>query len=104
MRRVNAATLLLVGGIALVGLTGCEQAQQATNEVVEKARQAAVQALNEAQQSGSIEQARESANQVLHEARQQAAGLLGQASEYLSGDQPGQDVERPAEQDSTTAL
>jgi len=104
MRRVNSATMLLVGSIALVGLTGCEQAQQAANEVVDKARQAAVQALNEAQQSGSIEQARESANQVLHEAKQQAAGLLGQASDYLSSDQPGQEVERPAEQDSPTAL
>jgi hypothetical protein len=74
------------------------------DDVVEKARQAAVQALHQAQQSGSIKQARESANQTLLETKQQVAGLPGQAGEYLSSDQRGQDVGRQAGQDSTTAL
>lgn len=100
MSKFNSTTLLLVASVALVGLTGCEQVEQAANDVVEKAKQAAVLALDEAQQSGSIDQAKETANQVL----QEAAGLLGQASEYLSRDQQGQDVERSAEQSSTTAL
>ena len=104
MRKLNATILLLVGSVALVGLSGCEQVEQATNGVVEKARQAAVQVLDEAQQSGSIDQARETANQALSEARRLAAGLLGQASEYLTQDQPGEDVERPVAQDLTTEL
>jgi hypothetical protein len=104
MIKLNSATLLLIGSIAVIGLTGCEQMEQATNDVVEKAKQAAVQALNEAQQTGSTGQAKESVNQALLEVKQQAAGLLGQAIEYLSSDQQGQDVERPAEQESTTAL
>jgi hypothetical protein len=83
--------------------------EQATNGVVEKARQAAVQVLDEAQQAGSIDQAKETANQALSEARRLAAGLLGQAilgqaSEYLIQDQQGQDVERPVAQDLTSAL
>lgn len=104
MSKFNSTTLLLVASVALVGLSGCEQVEQAANDVVEKAKQATVLALDEAHQSGSIDQAKETANQVLPEARQQAAGLLGQASEYLSRDQQGQDAERPAEQNSTTAL
>ena len=103
MSKFNSTTLLLVASVALVGLTGCEQVEQAANDVVEEAKQAAVQALDEAQQAGSIDQAKETANQVLQEAWQQAAGLLGQASEYLSRDQQGHDVEHPAEQSSTTA-
>lgn len=104
MRKLNATILLLVGSVALVGLTGCEQVEQATNSVVEKARQAAVQVLGEAQQAGSIDQAKETANQALSEARRLAAGLLGQASEYLTQDHQGQDVERPVAQDLTSAL
>ena len=103
MRKFRSTILLLVGSVALFGLTGCEQVEQATNGVVEKAKQAAVQVLDEAQQSGSIDQAKEMANQALLEARQQAAGLLEQASEYLSRDQQGQDVERPVEQNTTIA-
>jgi thioredoxin-like negative regulator of GroEL len=91
MSKFNSTTLLLVASVALVGLSGCEQVEQAANDVVEKAKQATVLALDEAHQSGSIGQAKETANQVLQEARQQAAGLLGQASEYLSRDQQGQD-------------
>ena len=101
MRRFNSAALLLVGSSALVGLTGCEQAQQAANDVVVRAKQAAVQALYEAHQSASIEQAKESANQALLEAKQQAARLLGQPGEYLSSNPPGQDVECQTEPGST---
>lgn len=104
MSKFNSTTLLLVASVALVGLSGCEQVEQAANDVVEKAKQATVLALDEAHQSGSIDQAKETVNQVLQEARQQAAGLLGQVSEYLNRDQQRYDVERPVEQNSTTAL
>ena len=45
MRKFNSATLLLVGSIAVVGLTGCEQMEQATNDVVEKTKQQSTTAL-----------------------------------------------------------
>lgn len=94
---MNSATLLLIGGISVVCLTGCDQMEQATNNAVEKAKQSAVQALDEARQSGSIDQVKQSANQALIEARQTAAGLLGQASEYLAAEQQGQSAETAPE-------
>ena len=88
-------TGLLVGGIAIVGLSGCEQLEQAATEAVDKARQTAVKTLDEARQAGSIEEAKRSADNALQDVRQQAAGLLQQASELLSGNQPAQDEAQP---------
>lgn len=104
MKKSNAVVMLLVGAISVVGLTGCEQVEQAATDAVEKARQSALQVLDEAKQSGSIDQARQSANQALNEAKQKAAGLLGQASEYLSQDQQEQDIKGPPEGNPATAL
>lgn len=100
MKKFNPAVMLLFGAISVAGLAGCEQVEQAATDAVEKARQSALQVLDEAQQAGSIDQARQSANQALNEARQKAAGLLGQASEYLSQGQQGQDLESPPEGNS----
>ena len=91
MRTIRTITFLLIGGIALIGLSGCEQVEQAANDAVEKAKQSAVQALDEAKQTGSIDEARQSATQALQEAKQAAAGILGQASDYLANDQQAQD-------------
>ena len=104
MKKFNSATLVLIGGISVVSLTRCEQVEQAANDAVEKAKQSAVQALNEATQTGSIDQAKQSANQALLEAKQKAAGLLGQASEYLANDQQGQFIERPTGEAPPSAL
>lgn len=87
---------VLIGGIAVTALSGCEQVEQAATEAADKARQTAVQTLDEARQAGSVEQAAQSADKAVQELKQQAAGLLKQASDYLSGgkqspqgDQPG---------------
>jgi hypothetical protein len=84
MKKCNSKTLLLIGGISVVGLTGCERLEQAANDAVEKAKQ--------------------SANQVLLEAKQTAAGLLGQASEYLSQDPQMQDVGNTVAGDQASTL
>lgn len=52
-----------------MSLSGCEQAEQAANAAIEKAKQSAVQVLDEATQSGSMEQAKQSANQIIDDAR-----------------------------------
>jgi vacuolar-type H+-ATPase subunit H len=104
MKKLNPAMLLLIGGISVIGLTGCEQVEQAANDAVKKAKQTAVQALAEATQTGSIDQGKQSANQTLLDAKQKAAGLLGQASEYLSEDQQEQEVGIASEQDTAAAI
>ena len=104
MKKSSRVSLLLVGSIALVGLSGCEQMEQAATEAVETAKQTAVQALQEASQTGSIDEARQTATQALRDAKQQAAGVLGQASEYLSSEQQNRVNEQPLVEDSTTAL
>lgn len=88
----------------MAGLTGCERIEQAANDAVEKAKQSAVQVLDEATQSGSIDQAKQSANQVLLETKQKAADLIGQASEYLSKDGQEQDVESLAAEAPASTL
>jgi hypothetical protein len=77
----------------VVSLTGCEQVEQAANDIVEKAKQSSVQALDEATQTGSIDQA-----------KQKAAGLLSQANEYLSKEQRGQDTGSTAEANPASTL
>jgi hypothetical protein len=104
MKKFNSKTLLLIGGISVVGLTGCERLEQAANDALEKAKQSAVQVLDEAGQSGSIDQAKQSANQVLLETKQTATGLLGQASEYLSQDPQTQDVGNTVAGDQASTL
>ena len=90
MAKSKSAGIFLVGGIALVSLTGCEKLEQAANGAVESAKQSAVKALDEARQAGSIEEARQSADRLLLDAKRQAAGLLEQASQYLSQEQSPQ--------------
>ncbi len=99
MKILKSTTLLLIGGISIVSLTGCEQVEQAASVAVERAKESAVKVVDEARQSGSIDDARQSADRALQEAKQAAAGLLGQASEFLAnepqeqgnGDEPGAD-------------
>ena len=67
-----------------MSLTGCEPIEQATNAAVEKAKEAAVQIIDETKQAESLDDAKQSANRAIQEAKQTAAGLLGQASQYLS--------------------
>lgn len=88
-------TSLLIGGIAIIGLSGCEQLEQAATEAVENARQTAVQTLDEASRAGSVEEAKQTAGNALQDIRQQASGLLRQASDYLSGQQPMQNDTQP---------
>ena len=88
MANVKSATLVLIGAAAAVGLTGCERMEQAASDVVEKAKQSAVEAIDQTRQSGSIENVTQSADGVLLEVKQQAAGLLDQASRYLRQGQP----------------
>jgi len=104
MKKLKSTTLLLVGGISVISLTGCEQMEQAASVAVEKAKQSAVQVMDEARQSGSIDEARQSADRALQEARQTAAGLLGQASEYLSNEPKEQDTGDAPGADQTPAL
>lgn len=96
-------TSLLVGGIAIIGLSGCEQLEQAATEAVDKARQTAIQTIDEARQAGSLEEAKQSAGNALQDVKQQASGLLQQAGDYLSGHQPAQDdAQPPADAGSVT--
>ena len=88
-------TSLIVGAVAIIGLSGCDQLEQAATEAVDKAKQTAVNTLDEARQAGSIEEAKQSADNALQDVRQQAAGLLQQASEILSGTQPAPDEMPP---------
>ena len=88
-------TSLIIGAVAIVGLSGCDQLEQAATEAVDKARQTAVNTLDEARQAGSIEEAKQSADNALQDVRQQAAGLLQQASDLLSGNAPAQDEMQP---------
>lgn len=111
MKTLKTSTLLLIGGISLFSLSGCEQAEQAANDAIEKTRQSAAQVLDNATQNGSIDKAKESASQVLGDVRQKAAGLLGQASEFLAKDPQKQDIDiladdaaAEANSDSPTAL
>ena len=94
MSKIKLASLL-IGGIAIVGLSGCEQLEQAATEAVDKAKQTAIETLDEARQAGSIEEAKQSADNALQDVRQQAAGLLQQASDYLAGNQPQPDEAQP---------
>ena len=89
MAKFKAVVLLLAGGFALLGLSGCDRLEQAANEAVEQAKQSAVQAIDEARQAGSLEEARQSADRLLLDAKQQAGGLLDQASRYLTESEPG---------------
>lgn len=57
----NSGTLMLLSTLTLVGLAGCDQAEQAVNSTMEQAKQSAGQAIDEATQS--------------------LGGLLGQAEE-----------------------
>ncbi len=104
MKKSNLLTPLLFGSIAMIGLTGCEQLEQAANDAVEKAKQSAVQGLEEVMQSGSVDEAKQSASEALKEAKQGAAGLLEQASRYLSDDGQAQEVEGSAGEESPSAL
>jgi len=101
MKNIYPAILLLLGGIAL---GGCGQVEQAANEAIEKAKQTATQALEDARQSGSIDQLRESTHQALNDARQQAAELLGQASEALAQDPHEQDALQSTTENTAIAL
>ena len=83
MIKLKSIYLPVIVGFMLVFLTGCDKIDQAKTDALEKAKQAASKALNDVQQSGSIDQAKESANQAIIDAKQAAAGMLGQASEYL---------------------
>ncbi|UCH39261.1 MAG: hypothetical protein JSU67_14000 [Gammaproteobacteria bacterium] len=94
MSKIKLASLL-IGGIAIGGMSGCEQLEQAATEAADKVRQTAVKTLDETRQAGSIEEARQSADNALQDVRQQAAGLLRQASDYLAGNQPKPDEAQP---------
>ena len=85
----------LIGAIAITGLAGCEQIEQATNEAVDKARQTAVETLDQARQAGSVEEAKQTADNAFQDLKRQAAGLLQQASDYLSGNEPAQPDAEP---------
>jgi len=104
MNKINPPALMLFGGIALIGLTGCEKLEQAANQAVEKAQQSAVKAIDEVRQAGSIEEARQSAVNALNAAKQDAAGLLGQASQLLAEDGQAQPAENPAADGSPDAI
>ena len=94
MTRLKLAGLLL-GTVSIVGLSGCQQIEQAATEAVDKATQTAIQTLDEARQAGSIEEAKQSAGNAVQDVKQQAAGFLQQASDYLSGNQQALDAEQP---------
>lgn len=104
MSKIKSTTLLLIGGISIVGLTGCEQLEQATNAAVEKAKESTVQIIDEAKQVNSIEDARQTANRAMQEAKQTAAGLLGQASQYLSAETQEQEPAEKAGSEPAPAL
>ena len=98
MKKLNPPTMLLVCGVFVAGLAGCERLEQAATDAVDNAKQSAVQALDEIRQANSIEEAKQSAHEALQSTRQKAAGLLDEASGYLAGEQPPQgDGQAPAE-------
>lgn len=99
MTKTRLILLPIATTIAILTLTGCEQFEQAKTDTLEKAKQTAAKALNEAQQSPSLEQARESANQVLIESKKAASDLLDQASQYL--DQGSKIIENSPTQESS---
>ena len=101
MNKLKSTTLLLIGGISVVSLTGCEQIEQAKNTAVEKAKASAVQILDEARQAESIDDVKQSANRAMQDAKQSAAGLLGQASDYLSNQPQEQDTANTSGTDPT---
>ena len=104
MKIRSSIPLLLIGGGALLALTGCEQIEQAATQAVDQAKQTAVQALDEAQQNGSLDQAREAVDRVLQDARQEAAGLLGEASQYLSSGETSPLPENGAAESPETSI
>lgn len=104
MKQPKSIYMLLFGAVAVLGLSGCEQVEQAASQALQDARQSATQVLEDASQSGSLEQARQSASEALNEARQAAAGLLGEASEYLDAVPLEQEPQTPAAADSPNAL
>ncbi len=75
---------LIVGVVAVLSLSGCEQIDQAAADAVDQARTSAGQLLEDASQARSVEEARQVADDALVEARERAAGLLQQASDFLS--------------------
>ena len=103
MTTIHSKALILVAGIAAVGLTGCDLEQAAT-EAVQNAKQSAVQALDEAKQAGSIAEAKQSADRLLGDAKQQAAGLLEQVSQYLSEGQQATESDQQPEGSATDAM
>ena len=104
MTMFNSKALVLVAGIAAVGLTGCEQLEQAASEAVDNATQAAVQALDEAKQSGSIADAKQSADKLVNDAKQQAAGILDQVNRYLTEGQQALEPDQPTDRTAPEAL
>lgn len=100
----KSRSLPLLGIVAALALTGCEQIEQAASQALQDAQQSAQQALEEARQSGSLDQARQSASEALDQARQAAAGLLGEASEYLGAEPRAAEPESPAAEDSPAAI
>ena len=96
--------MILVAGIAAVGLTGCERLEQTATEAVGNAKQAAAEALDEARQAGSIADVKQSADKLLNETKQQAAGLLEQASQFLSESQQALETVQPPEETGSDAL
>ena len=104
MMKFKASFLSLAAGMALLLLTGCDQLEQAKNDTLEKAKQTAIAALQEATQSGSIGQAEESASQVLIDAKKAAAGLLDQAGKYLEQDTQDQKPGNTSEEESSSAI
>ena len=87
MKKPTCASIMLVVGTSVLGVTGCEQMEQAANDAVLKAKQAAVQVLDEARQAGSIDEVKQSAERAAREAKQNAAGLLKQAGDDLAKDE-----------------
>lgn len=65
MKYIRPITLMLFGTLATIGLTGCEQAEQAIQGIKEKAEQ-------------TVEEVKQSATQVVAETQQAAGELLGQ--------------------------
>ena len=102
--RTFKSPALLLGGIAIIGLTGCEKLEQAAAEAVEQARQSATQAIDEVRQAGSLEEATQAATRALEAARQNAAGLLDQTRQQLSEDGQAPADEIPASGDSPAAM
>ena len=67
MNKPTSLTLLSVSAIALLGLSGCDMAEQAVSNTVEGAKQSVVQTVDDAKQS--------------------VGGLLGQSEEGQASEQ-----------------